>query len=322
MVDNLGFQSTLADMVASLKRFPDKETRAASDILRRPSQNHIEGDWCGVVERFVISSDDRETIKSVFVAESDRLSAQALAKPPCVPCWIEVSKDSDTGGMGWLFHEVGERIAVDCFLSGPKDAVAVLVSRVFLDDVRRLASIGQSCGFISGIGLNAIKNGVLTEKEVKAWSLEFIYHCAALTHPHAATTERVVRSPKGGDAAQRAMFRRRMQRSGGMFSFNVVHFSVPNPAKSSSVVRETAALTPKRAHLRMGHWRLIEGRRSGSPYFVWVDACEAGNAELGRVVKERHVSIATSSVRRGFLVPAIQGKRGDVVPATKAGGGQ
>ncbi|MCS0501402.1 hypothetical protein [Ancylobacter mangrovi] len=137
----------------------------------------------------------------------------------------------------------------------------------------------------------------------------------ALASPRAATSRRVL--PGAGlDRGQKAFALRRAQRGVPVFSYNKVDMIRPGAAMHNGVLRSVESAAGTRLHMVIGHWRLIDG--VVEPYWIWVDGHQRGDAELGTIVKERHVRLDTGGMRRGFRLPEQVGHKGQRTRAVRA----
>jgi hypothetical protein len=299
---------TLADKIVALKSYPDVEIKRAADMLKKPARNHVAQAFDPLVERFVFDAEVDQQLKSVFCgdrAKDLRRIAVASARIPIMPCWLEIG-----GTTGWLFYEIFNVGYVALFNEtniGPvclgRAPSALYGCSDFLSD-----------DYVFNLEISPVAGRFnVSHKDVGNDLIKAAYLLAVYSQPHMSTTERVTYGKLQGSAAARAMARRKAQKHGGVYSFNVVKLKVPKPSEIHGFVAATGSCAPKRGHMRIGHWRLIDGKIE--PYWTWVEACEVGDRSLGWVTKQREISISSGLSRRGFELPSFCGRPGERIPA-------
>ncbi len=149
-------------------------------------------------------------------------------------------------------------------------------------------------------------------------------YCAVLASSHFV----VVRQALTRDTGEARLLRRRKALGRvPFFSYNYVTLPVPgDPCFRGEVLPGDGTGSHQRRHWRHGYWRLQDARAVDGelvPFWVWVEGYEAGNEDLGRIVKERHVTVDVAGVidgpvfRRGYRMPDFEGRKGQRIKATK-----
>jgi hypothetical protein len=75
--------------------------------------------------------------------------------------------------------------------------------------------------------------------------------------------------------------------------YSLISIDLPKP-KGKKVYEKifTGHGTPKRWHMRRGHWRRYRDVRGNVTKRVWVDQCEAGNKSLGKKINDYNLQKA------------------------------
>lgn len=292
---------TLADKIAA-RPFPKDDIACSiAAMLKRPSANHSEL-HTPQVERFIFDDAAIDVIYNIFKTEAARKQAFAICKPPFLPMFVEIAN------RGYFIMQLEEDIiSVSLMVYDHKNNYGSCHSRCLLENITDNKPFTPEM-VTAGISVYAPE---AIDDAIHAFAgLPLIL--AVITQPRMATVEKVV--PSAADSpALRAMRRRRAQRGRPMYSFNRVTVDLPQHSLQGGEIKQRAALSPRRGHNVIGHWRLIT--RSEEPYFVWVQPHQAGDPALGWVTKERIIKIK-GGVRHGYLMPEFAGQNGQRVDAT------
>lgn len=275
--------------------------------MRLPSLNHSPGECAAAVERFVIADEAGFEMFFETFKGNERIDALEYAKPPCVPCWIELPHLQ----LAFYIDVVGQHGLCVSLLTVTSKGAGVM-SWSPIADLQNAEG-----GSIYATKLGA-KSG--NSDEHSASLLKGLIACLIITSNRVATTRRM--SPSTDTAADRAMLRRRAQQGRPVFSHNIVTVTRPETSEFRGRIIESVSRGPGvRAHIRAGHWRLISTHVENGelcPYWTWVDGHEVGDEQLGRVVKTRIVEFSPAGIRKGFVVPSFAGTAGDRVQAVRA----
>lgn len=283
----------LADLI--LKQRPiGRGEEHAHTMLRRPASNHAPTvNPVGLCDRFVFDRAAASALRGNVETMNEFLRSLGRIPTPLERAWIEVD-----GSGAWL---IDGRQVYGYSLVGSLGAR--YIGELNLDDWPGTVNVRLST-FISRLGSAGHTDLQLWSE----WMLTVGCALVALASPHAATSRRVMPGPEGG-SAQRAFAFRRAQRGCPVFSYNKVDFIRPRAAVHNGVLRSVESVAGQRLHMVVGHWRLIDGVIE--PYWIWVEGHTRGNADLGTIIKERHVHLAPNVVRRGFLMPNETGRSGE-----------
>jgi hypothetical protein len=277
-------------------------------MLRRPSVNHSDI-FTPMVERFVFDFDELRPSWD-YLCEFDEAGKQRLCvagenlRVPFDNCWLEVASTSRS--YGYLVSACGNDHEIRSFTEVDGEPRFTWAAK---------ASTLRQRGPLSVTRLlpKPLPPDLTLQLITQASAFEML--CAILASPNMATTERVVRA-MGTTKESRALHRARAQRGKPVFSFNRVSVRLPQAAHLNGVLVDRDSPLVKRAHMVIGHWRLIDGVLE--PYWVWVHPHERGDRTAGFVANERYVSLSAAVLRRGWLIPQTAGTAGQRVPAVKA----
>lgn len=303
----------LAERIARQRDTGDGLLNFAARKLSLPAKNHAGGDldvWRPMLERY---SFEREWSDAIAQIVQDGDVRRRMLSRICLPhhyFWMEEKEDARRMKWGYLVNGTNDDFGVIVFLelTGRTTSVASFdihpgaegpiefrwndspAGRAFFDDYDspevKLALINRAITLIS-----------------------------VLNTPNFAAMKRHLPSMLD----RRGL--RRQQKGAPLFSHNTVSLILPAASRLRGEVRVEESSTGVRAHIRRGHWRLIDWPSREDPnveaYWVWVDECEAGDEALGRIVKTRVVKMTGGSARRGFVVPEHIGTPGEKVRARR-----
>ncbi|MBB3771546.1 hypothetical protein FHS55_002145 [Angulomicrobium tetraedrale] len=290
----------LADRILAAPRSQLKWFERARDLLKMPDTNHdILAHPQGAVDRFVLTAATADVLADVVSKPGQFDLLRQVARSPLPRLWLDVPS------YHWAFLVDGDvaiyfdQSAVEGLARFPTPVAGVVVAA-------DSPSFGDA--FLLPPMRSTLAGRAGANDYIASISARVVTILGVLSSPHFASTRRVMPGPEG-DAARRAFLARNAQRGRPIFSHNQVDLLLPKTAVHNGVLRSCDEMASVRAHMRVGHWRLIEGRLD--PYFVWIEGREVGNRARGYVAKTRHVELAGDSVRRGFRVPAEIGKAGE-----------
>ncbi|MFN3261645.1 MAG: hypothetical protein ACE37J_13895 [Pikeienuella sp.] len=296
-----------AILAAPRGRYPHID--AARDLLVMPEENHVflDGDpFRAAVDRYLVPDEAFPAVKETMLdffrpEEGDRYVLYGTCfQVPLARFWVEMF------GYGYLFD--GTSGVLHGFLKTPQGIVPSSLSQVTLTE--RGAVLSES------FNVGPLNDGEVREFMALAIA-RFIAFCALVTTPRAVSVRR--QSPGRMTRAERMAIQRAAQRGRPMHSFNVVTFRPGGPSIQRGCVTAAESISGGvRRHWASGHWRLICPKDGRAAYVTWIDATEKGNAAIGRVVKTKVVKVAAGEVRRGYVLPARAGKRGERIEVQAA----
>lgn len=318
----------IADRIIAMPKTRDPDLDRARDMLRLPAPNHagtiLDRDR-PMVDRYVFNEAAIDAIIALLNTKKARIDAIRTARPPCVPCWVE----APSWGMGWLIETDGEGSKITGFgllhrvLNQHHIFPHYYFSFDFNNDGANEALLIRTSPLL-GKTIQITAGGVAEEDyDSEAISMP-LYLCAVLTSSRFAIARRVLTRDTG---EARLLRRRKALGRVPFFSYNYVTLPVPgDPCFRGEVLPGDGTGSHQRRHWRHGYWRLQDARAVDGeliPFWIWVEGYEAGNEDLGHIVKERHVTVDGAGVidghvfRRGYRMPDFEGRKGQRIKATK-----
>ncbi len=307
-------KTKILDAILAAPRGRCKHVDDARELLVMPEKNHAfsDGDpFRASVDRYVVPDVFFKVVNETAIdiafpdqekSESDFTTVKARAPLPIF--YVEMN------GVGYLFDaHLGILEMYGCNHQGVKLFAAVPLS---LEN-----SVFQFTDGAVMMLSYQIPNPSEFNQHIARSVFRFIAFCTLVTTPRAVSVRR--QSPGRMTRAERMAIQRAAQRGRPMHSFNVVTFRPGGPSIQRGCVAAAESISGGvRRHWASGHWRLICPKDGRAAYVIWIDATEKGNIAIGRVVKTKVVKVAAGEVRRGYVLPARAGKRGERIEVQAA----